>query len=146
MRFFRKLPRALYPANPHEQECLIKAMSCLKVERGMPETYDYEELLIQWKSFVKAVQRGYTLPLQDYTLTLTLRDDIEQMVETFPDRLKNAVCTFLEPLDGAFILSTREVARPLHPNAEGHTVTTRWYRVPRILLPDIEDSSWYGYA
>jgi hypothetical protein len=63
MRFFRQLPRAIYPANPHEQECLIKVMSGLRAERGMPESFDYEELLTQWKTFVKAVQRGYTLLL-----------------------------------------------------------------------------------
>jgi hypothetical protein len=146
MRLFRKLPRALYPANSHEQACLLKAMSCLRADWGFSKSYDFDDLINQWKKFIKDVQEGYTLSLDEYTFRLSLRDELDEIVKTLPERLKSAINSFLEPLDGAYILATREVAEPLRPGEEGEILAMRWYRVPSVLLPDLEDSSWYGKA
>jgi hypothetical protein len=144
MSDFHKWPQDIFPANQDERACLEESLARLRADWGFADSYKLDDLLMHWAVFVYDVRNGFTDCLEEYTFSLSLRDAVDEMVRSLPDRLNNAISNFFEQLDNSFILATREVNEPLNIGEAGEAISMRWFRVPKLLYPQAEDSSWQG--
>lgn len=101
-------------------------------------------LLRDWGGFVERVRRGYTGGIGEYTLAITSRGQLENILENWRGEPKPDAQTALMQLDRAFDESTEPIS--MQARSVRQTVTLvpdskamRWWRRPKILVGPLRD-------
>jgi hypothetical protein len=118
------------PRTKEERAALTNAVHELQREWGFVESFGLRELLGRWVTFVEEVEGGYKLSLADYTNDLALRDAIEQLKSTLPNRLRSEISQVLEPWDHRFQFATKPSRMPVL--AGDASAGPWWWRIPKV--------------
>jgi hypothetical protein len=137
------LPASIDPCNQEEIDAIENAMIQFRKDWGFHASFGLRNLIGKWVDLVNDVQHPYVLSLADYTHSLSLRDELDEMLSTFPDRLSKSISEFLAAQDAIFFANTRVARAPLL-DFDSSEISQRWLRVPTIVAPDVGDDTWYG--
>jgi hypothetical protein len=91
-----------------------------------------------WIRFVRDLERGYELSIDDYTNDLCVRDQIEYVVAATPAYLAEKLRARLRPWEERFMDATRQTRRPLLPSVAGESLGYWWSRAPRVIKDEFE--------
>lgn len=120
-----------------DAEVLGRAFSALREEWGWARTPSLEQLLERWSRFVRDVEDGYRLTLDDYTLELSIRDELESVVDQLSLELRKQILGALICWDQRLTLATNLMDQPLVPGVE-QGASFWWFSVPRRLVGELE--------
>ncbi len=87
-------------------------------------------LLSRWENFVAEVERGYGSSIYDYANDLSVRDVLDDVLESLPAVTAAKIRPRVEPWDERFEQATRTVQRPV---VKGDRHQPWHFRVPNIL-------------
>jgi hypothetical protein len=108
-------------------------LSGWSARRRLPVSLD--GLITKWQEFVHAVELGYDYTIYDYTNDLTVRDMLEEVTEAIHEPSRSRLTAIIAPLDERFLAVTRPVSTPL---LVAPVERVWWYRVPRVLVGELE--------
>ena len=124
------------PRTDAERKAVVEAMDELRDEWGFSPSFEANDFLNRWMTFVQEVENGYQLSLADYTQELELRDSIETFKGKMPDRLRMEIQDILVPYEERFRFATRETHKPLLPTSESPGAFW-WWRLPTVLAGEL---------
>jgi len=125
--------KALKPQTTAEGTALTKALSAMREEWNFPPLIDLQWLVKSWYRFVREIKAGYDSHPVDYVHFLDLRDELDRLSATLPDRMQRAIAEVLRPADEEYLLITDTTDEPLLPPDESEHLHERWYRLPKLL-------------
>lgn len=133
------------PVGEVESQSLTRALEALREEWGFPSSYGLPELLKGWVKTVASLRRGYPLPRTSFEHDVDLRDELDRIVASVPERLGAQIQSFLAPLDAAFHHRTAPHEEPLCEPLEGEVPSLRQFRRPKLLAPTHEEvaATWW---
>ncbi len=99
----------------------------------MAETIESIGQAARWIRFVREVERGYRLLIDNYKDDLGVRDTIEEVLLVLDDRDRGWLRGLIEPADAAFVAATRPDSERLVDRNDRHRGTWWWHRVPNKL-------------
>jgi hypothetical protein len=117
--------------DPDEQQELARLLA----EVGEPSL---NAMLRDWSDFVVAAERGYDYSIYDYTNDLSVRDQLEDVVQGAGPGLRAKLEGSLAEADRRFEAATEESARPLGKFGAA-TPPWWWRRVPRRRVGELAD-------
>lgn len=120
------------PRSPAEQAKLQSAEAKLREDWGFAPVVDLGSLLDRWCRFVDEVETGFKHRLDEYTYELSLRDEIETIIKSVPERLANEIRQYVAVSDHRFRFATRETTKPLLPAVDSPDKYW-WSRIPKLL-------------
>jgi hypothetical protein len=120
------------PDSADERARLRDAEAKMREDWGFAPNVDLPWLLDRWERFVSEVETGFHHRLDEYTYELSLRDEIETIMKSVPERLSNEIRQRVAPSDHRFRFATKTVAKPLLPDVDGPDKYW-WSRVPKLL-------------
>lgn len=85
-------------------------------------------LINKWDHFIKKVEEGYRLTIDDYTNELSIRDLLQEILEVIPNNTE--LEKWIEELDNRFIFITKKVDIPLLPLMKRSEIGWWWFRIP----------------
>jgi hypothetical protein len=121
-----------------ERTYLQRAEAKLREDWGFAPHVDLAWLLDRWERFVEEVETGFQHRLDEYTYELSLRDEIETIIRTVPQRLGNEIRRHVALFDHRFRFATEAVAKPLLPSVDSPDKYW-WSRVPKLLHDELRD-------
>ena len=125
-----------------EEEAIKKAIKRIIDDWGFHKNVGLRQLLDCWRKNIEEIESGYSLCIHDYTSALSLRDEIELLIRSVPERLGKAIEQWLKPYDQRYLFATKQVEISLLPGVLSKKQSARWYRIPLILKPIDADSEW----
>ena len=112
-----------------EDICMLEPiLDALSQRSGRKQTLD--RLLNKWSRFVSKVELGYRLSIYDYTNDLSLRDFLQVVLSSCPNRIHDRLLEWMEGWDNRFILVTKQVEKPLLPPLGKEELGWWWFRIP----------------
>lgn len=129
------------PVGEVERQSLNRALETLRAEWGFPASYGLPDLLKGWVKTVASLRRGYPLPRTSFEHDVDLRDELDRIVESVPERLGAEIQSFLAPLDAEFHDRTTQHDEPLLGPLDGEVPSLRQFRRPKRLDPGDEDAA-----
>ena len=104
--------------------------------RGWSRRFTLNEVVNGWASFVRAVEAGYAMCIDEYTNDLSVRRWAAEARPLLTPLVRESLDAKLEPIDERFRAATFETHRRL-PGA----ATDYWWetRLPRLLVGEIAD-------
>lgn len=121
------------PISSADEEILAHALSEWQRNWGWARQPSLSELLDRWQSFVVGVQAGYKLTLDDYSLELAIRDDLDVIIQQLTPALRGQVAAVLLPWDTRMLAATESIVEPL-PGAPDAPSSIWWSRIPKVLV------------
>lgn len=129
------------PKDEQEDRALKRALTELRVEWGESFKPTLASLVSGWHKAVQEVENGYRLSIFDYAHDLQLRDVLEDIKQTVPERLRNEIDQAVKAWDERFLEATEPTDKPLSL-ASDEQPRAWWFRFPRKLNPD-PDNPWF---
>lgn len=120
-------------------------MEALREEWGFVSSYGLPDLLKGWVRTVASLRKGYPLARTSFEHNVDLRDELDRLVASVPERLGAQIQTFLAPLDAEFHDRTEPQEQPLCEPFDGEVLSPRQFRRPRLLNPADQDvaATWW---
>jgi len=133
------------PVGEVESQSLTRALEALREEWGFPSSYGLPELLKGWVKTVASLRKGYPLARTSFEHNLDLRDELDRIVGSVPERLGAEIQSFLAPMDAEFHDCTAPQEEPLCEALDGEVPSLRQFRRPKQLAPADEDvaATWW---
>ena len=98
-------------------------------------------LIDSWPDFVKLVEQGYRLTINNYANDLDGRQILELLLLELPEPIRRKIAQVLQPWDRIFIESTLEIREEVFPSSWSLPASVhRYYRVPKKL--DMADDEY----
>lgn len=127
------------PVGEVESQRLNRALEALREEWGFPSRYGLPELLKGWVKTVASLRKGYPLSRTSFEHDVDLRDELDRIVGSVPERLGAQIQSFLAPLDAEFHDRTALQEEPLCEPLAGEVLSPRQFRRPKLLAPADQD-------
>lgn len=133
------------PVGEVERQSLNRALEALREEWGFVSSYGLPELLKSWVRTVASLRRGYPLARTSFEHDVDLRDELDRIVASVPERLGAQIQSFLVPLDAEFHDRTEPQDQPLCDPPDGEVPSLRQFRRPKLLAPADQDvaATWW---
>ena len=133
------------PVGEVERQSPNRALEALREEWGFVSSYALPELLKSWVRTVASLRKGYPLARISFEHAVDLRDELDRIVASVPERLGAQIQTFLAPLDAEFHDRTEPQEQPLCEPLDGEVLSPRQFRRPRLLKPADQDvaATWW---
>lgn len=127
------------PVGDVERQSLNRALEALREEWGFVSSYGLRELLKGWVQTVASLRKGYPLARTSFEHDVDLRDELDRIVASVPERLGAQIQSFLAPLDAEFNDRTEPQEQPLCEPLDGEVLSLRQSRRPKLLDPADQD-------
>ncbi len=125
-----------------EIEMLNKFIS--EYDRSYNEKYTLFKLFEDWNLFIDKISIGYKGTVYDYTNKLSLRDIIQDLIDSTSNRLKEKLEKDIKAIDEKFISVTKP-SSGLYPSNKINEKTPFWEaRIPIIILAELEETIGYN--
>lgn len=98
-------------------------------------TWDFNIFITEWINFIKEVEKGYTLTIDDYTNDVSKRDLIDELSQQISKDLKNKVNQLIEFWDISFQNTTNDLIKPL---SSRENAKWWWYKIPKKLVGELK--------
>jgi hypothetical protein len=89
-----------------------------------------DHFLTKWRDFVKQVEDGYKLPVDDYANELTRRDILQKIIDGSQPETGEKIINWLAEWDDRLVKVTKEIKEPLLPPIDDRKQGWWWYRIP----------------
>jgi len=99
--------------------------------------FTLERLLERWRRFVTEVAGDFTDGIDDYTIEVWHRNQIEDLVREAPPALRDRLIRAVQPWDDRYYAATTPTGFPLFPYSQEPSEEAWWYRLPRRLNPKL---------
>lgn len=97
-----------------------------------------DSLISGWRNFVSSVERGYLSSIYEYTNDLSIRDILEDVMNSTRQSARSKIQEALRPWDESFIKATQQIDKPLLGSS---TSSIWWFRIPLKLQGELRESS-----
>lgn len=104
--------------------------------RGPAHTLD--DLMTRWILFSSEVERGYNFGIEDYINDLSIRDLLEEVIQSLSASGREQVATIVHEIDERFYRATKEVESSLITSLSSGHDGLWWKRIPALLKEELE--------
>lgn len=120
---------SLSPSTEEERVVLERWQRDFVAKWGYPSV-SLEKLVARWAFLVEEVEKGYQLSLRDYTLELSLRDELADCAARLPRYISHEIERLVAPHDERLRFATDVSSKALAPGVEAGA-RWWWFALPR---------------